>query len=118
MVKYHVRWDEGPCGVGNEAYLPCIDCFHKRLSCTHIGVLCPIAELQGEYGSANYRGKSVGLLRPITFMNNSGQSIRKVSHFHEPSIHTTSTFLNRGCDGGHSIRPAHDMLVHHSTRHE
>ncbi len=33
---------------------------------------------QGEYGSANYKGKSIGLLKPTTFMNNSGQSVRKV----------------------------------------
>jgi peptidyl-tRNA hydrolase len=33
---------------------------------------------QGEYGSASYKGKSVGLLKPTTYMNNSGQSVRKV----------------------------------------
>lgn len=33
---------------------------------------------QGEYGSTTYQGKSIGLLKPTTFMNNSGQSLRKV----------------------------------------
>jgi len=34
--------------------------------------------VQGEYGSTTYQGKSIGLLKPTTFMNNSGQSLRKV----------------------------------------
>jgi len=33
---------------------------------------------QGEYGSTTYQGKSIGLLKPTTYMNNSGQSVRKV----------------------------------------
>jgi len=35
---------------------------------------------QGEYGCVAYKGKSVGLLKPTTFMNRSGQSLRKVCH--------------------------------------
>ena len=34
---------------------------------------------QGEYGSGSCQGKSVGLLKPTTFMNLSGQSVSKVS---------------------------------------
>ncbi len=33
---------------------------------------------QGEYGSTTFQGKSIGLLKPTTYMNNSGQSLRKV----------------------------------------
>lgn len=33
---------------------------------------------QGEYCSVTVKGKSVGILRPITYMNNSGMSARKV----------------------------------------
>ncbi|CAM9476163.1 unnamed protein product [Laminaria digitata] len=36
---------------------------------------------QGEYCSVTVKGKSVGILRPITFMNNSGMSVRKVVDF-------------------------------------
>lgn len=39
---------------------------------------CVVQLVQGEYGSATYKGKSVGLLKPTTYMNNSGQSLRKV----------------------------------------
>lgn len=45
-------------------------------------VIC-MHPLQGEYGSVSYQGKSIGLLRPTTFMNLSGQSVSKVSEtFH------------------------------------
>lgn len=37
------------------------------------------ATAQGEYCSISLKGKSVGILRPITFMNNSGVAARKVS---------------------------------------
>ena len=40
---------------------------------------------QGEYCSVTVKGKSVGILRPITFMNNSGMSVRKVRGHKEPA---------------------------------
>eukprot|EP00611_Tribonema_gayanum_P005581 TRINITY_DN1479_c0_g1_i2.p1 TRINITY_DN1479_c0_g1~~TRINITY_DN1479_c0_g1_i2.p1 ORF type:complete len:213 (-),score=28.95 TRINITY_DN1479_c0_g1_i2:1442-2080(-) len=36
------------------------------------------SKFQGLYGSAQVKGKSVGVLKPSTFMNNSGQAARKV----------------------------------------
>lgn len=34
--------------------------------------------LQGEYCSISFKGKSIGILRPVTYMNHSGMAARKV----------------------------------------
>ncbi|CAM9920581.1 unnamed protein product [Pylaiella littoralis] len=50
----------------------------EELARRYGGTLKIKTAFQGEYCSVTVKGKSVGILRPITYMNNSGMSARKV----------------------------------------
>eukprot|EP00638_Chattonella_subsalsa_P006739 CAMPEP_0117760822 /NCGR_PEP_ID=MMETSP0947-20121206/16875_1 /TAXON_ID=44440 /ORGANISM="Chattonella subsalsa, Strain CCMP2191" /LENGTH=203 /DNA_ID=CAMNT_0005581619 /DNA_START=617 /DNA_END=1228 /DNA_ORIENTATION=+ len=43
--------------------------------------MSPKSAFLGSYGSGSYAGKSVGILKPKTYMNRSGESIRKVMDY-------------------------------------
>ncbi|CAM9377102.1 unnamed protein product, partial [Ectocarpus sp. 4 AP-2014] len=53
----------------------------EELARRHGGTLKIKTAFQGEYCSVRVKDKSVGILRPITYMNNSGMSARKVMDF-------------------------------------
>eukprot|EP00178_Gracilaria_changii_P014328 TRINITY_DN4043_c0_g2_i1.p1 TRINITY_DN4043_c0_g2~~TRINITY_DN4043_c0_g2_i1.p1 ORF type:complete len:374 (-),score=55.48 TRINITY_DN4043_c0_g2_i1:353-1354(-) len=53
----------------------------EELARRYGGTLKIKTAFQGEYCSVTVKGKSVGILRPITYMNNSGMSARKVMDF-------------------------------------
>ena len=59
-----------------------LDELAKRLSVS----LKPQKSFEGEYGSTKLHGKSIGLLKPSTFMNLSGQSVRKVKEFYKLNV--------------------------------
>ncbi|CAM9732717.1 unnamed protein product [Discosporangium mesarthrocarpum] len=50
----------------------------EELCRRHGATLKPKSAFQGDYCSFHTKGKSVGILRPSTYMNNSGQAARKV----------------------------------------
>lgn len=48
---------------------------------------------RGEYNEINVNGEKVALLKPLTFMNRSGESIKAVMDFYKLSQKTCSSFM-------------------------
>lgn len=78
--------------------------FHLVDVHTYIKVVCTVllsmlprsryhVRPQGEYCSVTVKGKSVGILRPITYMNNSGMSARKASETENPRVASLEAFV-------------------------
>ncbi|CAN0446700.1 unnamed protein product [Ascophyllum nodosum] len=87
----------------------------EELARRHGGTLKIRTAFQGEYCSISFRGKSVGILLPITFMNNSGMSARKVVDFFKLPINAALILVDevaldfgqlrlkeKGSPGGHN----------------